>query len=91
MHESRGGSYPRKFIAERKAIGILFRKNVVFYRNKAGLRQIDLAEKMDVAQSLVSRWGSQKYTDVPTAYTLLHLSQVLKCTVNDLLIESRPI
>lgn len=51
-------------------------------RNKAGLSQVALAEKLNVTQSVVSLWESG--ATFPSSAKLPRLAEILGCTVSDL-------
>ena len=48
-------------------------------RKKAGLKQVELSEKMDMSVAIVSKWENGAYT--PTFCTLLKLAKALGVTV----------
>lgn len=51
-------------------------------REKAGMTQAELAEKMDIRQSAVSNWESE--ISLPKAKDLPSLAKALGCTIDDL-------
>jgi transcriptional regulator with XRE-family HTH domain len=57
--------------------------NVKFFREKAGLSQIELAHKLKVGQALISQWETNR--SLPRANKLLNISKTLNCTVDELL------
>lgn len=61
-------------------------QNLKNLREKAKLTQLDLADKLHVDRTSVSKWeiGAAK----PRADLLLPLAEVLQCTVDELLRES---
>ena len=59
--------------------------NIRFYREKAGLRQEDLAKKLDVDQTAVSNWELGK--SKPLRKYHKKLAKILGCTVEELLAE----
>lgn len=54
-----------------------------YYRQKAGLSIAELAAKMAVDATTISRWETCKR--YPDAKALITLSQILNCTVDELL------
>lgn len=53
-----------------------------FYRERAGLRQEDLAKKLDVDQTAVSNWELGKAKPLKKYHK--KLARILKCSVDDL-------
>lgn len=60
--------------------------NIRFYREKAGLRQEDLAKKLDVDQTAVSNWELGK--SKPLRKYHKKLAKILGCTVEELMGEA---
>lgn len=52
------------------------------YRKKQNLRQADLAKKMNVSRTTVTKWESGKI--LPRSKLLPKLALVLKCNIDDL-------
>ena len=50
-------------------------------RKMSGLTQAQVAEKLRVDQSTVAKWETNEST--PRTATMLQLSQILKCSIND--------
>jgi len=55
----------------------------VIYRRRAGLRQCDTAEALNVGRSAVARWETGRA--MPKASTLLAMAALYKCTTDELL------
>ena len=60
--------------------------NIRFYREKAGLRQEDLAKKLDVDQTAVSTWELGKTKPLRKYHK--KLAKILGCTVEELFREA---
>lgn len=58
---------------------------IKIYREKSGLSQAGLADRVSVSQQAVSQWESNNKT--PTAKKLVELANIFQCTVDDLLRE----
>jgi transcriptional regulator with XRE-family HTH domain len=56
--------------------------NLKSLREKAGLSQLELANKLEVGQSVVSQWETNRV--LPRANKLEKIAQTLNCTVDDL-------
>lgn len=56
--------------------------NIKNARVKAGLRQIDIAKVMNVAQPTVSSWEAN--ASAPSAEQLPELAKLFDCTIDDL-------
>lgn len=59
-----------------------FKDNLYYFRTKAHLTQQELAEKIGVARSIVTRYELGDKT--PPLATLIRLANELDCSVNDL-------
>lgn len=59
--------------------------NIRAYREAAGLRQSDLAKKLDVDQTAVSNWELGKAKPLRKYHK--KLAKLLRCTVDELLSE----
>lgn len=59
-----------------------FKDNLYYYRNKAHLTQQELADKVGVARSILTRYELGDRT--PPLPTLIRLANELDCSVNDL-------
>lgn len=57
-----------------------------FFRERAGLRQADVAKKLDVDQTAVSNWELGK--SKPLRKYHKKLAKLFSCTVEELLAES---
>lgn len=66
------------------AVVATFGENVKKLREAAGLKGIDLAERLSVSPPVVSAWENNR-TGLPETPTLLKLAKALDCTVDDLL------
>ena len=62
---------------------IHFGKRIAVFRRKAGLSQVDLAEKIGVTSQAVSKWECGNA--VPDIDILLELSHLYKVTINEML------
>lgn len=60
-----------------------FGKRISMLRRKAGLSQIDLAEKLGVTSQAISKWECGNA--VPDIDMLLELSHMYKVTINEML------
>lgn len=56
-------------------------------RNKAGLTQQDIADKLKIDRSSVAKWESGEV--MPRADKLKQLSEILGCTIDNLLSEQK--
>ncbi len=56
-------------------------------RNRAGLTQQDIADKLKIDRSSVAKWESGEV--MPRADKLKQLSEILGCTIDDLLSEQK--
>ena len=54
-------------------------------RQRAGLSQSQLGDRMGVAQSAVSAWETEVY--LPRTRQLPLLAQVLRCSISELFVE----
>ncbi len=52
-------------------------------REKNGLRQADLAKKLNISRTTVAKWENGQ--NFPRRKNLVKLIQILKCDANDLL------
>lgn len=59
--------------------------NIRLYRERSGLRQVDLAKKLDVDQTAVSNWELGKTKPLRKYHK--KLAKLLNCTVEELLAE----
>ena len=57
--------------------------NLIFYRKKKGLTQLDIAEKLSYSDKAVSKW--ERAEAVPDIYTLKQLADLYNIKVDDLL------
>ena len=60
-------------------------------RNKAGLTQKELSEITGISKRSIEEWEAQRVE--PSAYKLYNIAQVLKCSIEDLLViddEEKP-
>ena len=58
-------------------------ENIQFYRNKAGITQEQLAERLDVSRQSVSKWESN--TTYPEMEKLLQMCTMFSCSLDTLL------
>ncbi|MGE0494382.1 MAG: helix-turn-helix domain-containing protein [Vulcanimicrobiota bacterium] len=56
-------------------------------RKKKGLTQVELAEKLGVHQSHITRWESDRVR--PRQSTLANLAEVLDCSIEELLVGGK--
>jgi transcriptional regulator with XRE-family HTH domain len=59
--------------------------NLTLLRKKAGLTQVELAEKLGVSQPNIAYWESD--TGTPSAYRLSAIARILNCSIDELLRE----
>lgn len=57
--------------------------NIKAIREKKGLKQTDIAEKLNINQSAVAAWETGKA--LPRAETLIALADILECSIDELL------
>ena len=57
-------------------------KNIVFYRKKLGISQLELAKKMQYSNKNISKWENGEAT--PSIFTLKRLAEVFNITVDQL-------
>jgi transcriptional regulator with XRE-family HTH domain len=62
--------------------------NLKFLRAKKGLSQEALAEKIDTTSATISRWESGECE--PSITKLVQLTQILECSLDDLLLNPTP-
>ena len=67
------------------------KQNFLYYRNKFGLKQSDVAAKLNQSQSTISRWLSLKSPDVPPIGKVLSIAAVLHVEPVTLTIEHEAI
>lgn len=67
------------------------KQNFLYYRNKFGLKQADVAAKLNQSQSTISRWLSLKSPDVPPIGKVLSIAAVLHVEPVTLTIEHEAI
>lgn len=65
-----------------------FKDNLYYFRTKAHLTQQELAEKVGVARSILTRYELGDRT--PPLATLIRLANELDCSVNDLVYGPDP-
>ena len=59
--------------------------NIKVFRENNGFTQMDIAEKLQIDKSTVSKWETGD--SMPRADKLKQLAKILNCTVDDLLRE----
>ena len=66
-------------------------EKIMFYRKAAGMKQSDLAEKLNYSDKSVSKW--ERGESLPDVYVLSQLADIFGITLNDLtnLEEPKPI
>ncbi len=56
-------------------------KNLRELREKRGLTQKDLADKLALSDKTISKW--EKERSIPDVFTLLKLAELLDCSLDD--------
>lgn len=56
-------------------------KNLRELREKRGLTQKDLADKLALSDKTISKW--EKERSIPDVFTLLKLAEILDCSLDD--------
>lgn len=64
-----------------------FSHNLDYWLKKRGLKQIDLANKLNISKSTVSQWLNPKNRKMPSTETLGKITKVLDVNLSDLLEE----
>ena len=59
--------------------------NIKVFRERNSFTQVDIAEKLQIDKSTVSKWETGE--SMPRAEKLIQLAKILNCTVDDLLRE----
>ena len=57
--------------------------NFKYYRDQAKLRQVEVAEKLNLTQGAVSQWEQEE--SLPRAELLPEIAKLYGCTVDELL------
>lgn len=65
-----------------------FAKNLAFYRKKAGLTQLSLAEKLNYSDKLISKW--ERAEGLPSVVAISDVADIFGVTVSDMLSEEKP-
>ncbi len=63
-------------------------RNLLFYRTRAKLTQLELAEKLNYSDKSISKW--ERGEGVPDIFILCQLSQLYGVTVNNLISDKTP-
>ena len=58
-------------------------KNIVYYRKKLNMTQLELAEKLDYSDKAISKW--ERAEAIPDITVLKKLADIFGITVDDLL------
>jgi transcriptional regulator with XRE-family HTH domain len=61
--------------------------NIIFFRRKKGLTQLQLAEKLNYSDKAISKW--ERAESLPDAYTLQVLADFFEISLNDFLVKHR--
>ena len=56
-------------------------KNLRELREKRGLTQKDLADKLSLSDKTISKWENER--SIPDVFTLLKLAELLDCALDD--------
>ena len=59
--------------------------NIKVFRERNSFTQVDIAEKLQIDKSTVSKWETGE--SMPRAEKLIQLAKILNCTVDELLRE----
>ena len=62
---------------------LIVASNLIKLRQKAGMTQAELGEKLNYSDKTVSKW--ERGESIPDAYVLTRLAEIYGLTVNDLL------
>lgn len=62
-------------------------KSIKSHRDKAGLTQEQLAKELSVTQQAIAKWETGD--SLPRADKLIKLAEILDCTVEELLVETK--
>lgn len=57
-------------------------KNLKYQREAHGMKQIELAERLGVCQSVISRWESE--TGAPPIKALPEIARIFNCSIDEL-------
>lgn len=60
-------------------------KNLRLLREKAGLTQKDVADRLALSDKTVSKWENAR--SVPDIFILLRLSKIFECSLEDFVVE----
>ena len=58
-------------------------KNLRELREKRGLTQKDLADRLSLSDKTISKWETER--SIPDIFTLLKLAEIFDCTLEDFL------
>lgn len=61
--------------------------NLIYYRKKAGLTQLELAEKLNYSDKTISKW--ERKESLPDVYILYKLCDFYNITLNDLIYKKK--
>ena len=63
-------------------------EKIIFYRKHAGMKQSDLAEKLNYSDKSVSKW--ERGESLPDAFVLARIAEIFGVTLNDLTDSNEP-
>lgn len=63
--------------------------NLIYYRKKVGLTQLELARKLNYSDKTISKWETRE--SLPDVHTLYELSFLYNITINDLVYKKKDI
>ena len=58
-------------------------KNLRDFREKSGLTQKELADRLSLSDKTISKWENER--SIPDIFTLLKLTEIFDCTLDDFL------
>ena len=58
-------------------------RNLREMREKKGLTQKDLADRLSLSDKTISKWETER--SIPDVFTLLKIAELFDCTLDDLL------
>ena len=58
-------------------------KNLRDLREKSGLTQKELADRLSLSDKTISKWENER--SIPDIFTLLKLTEIFDCTLDDFL------
>lgn len=61
-------------------------KNIVYYRKKMGISQLELAQKLQYSNKNISKW--EKAETTPSVFTLKRLAEIFGVSMDDLFVQN---